>query len=167
MGTPAPFSVELRTPPGGGTAIAALAHSCAYVGASGPEVADPTARLTSLLGLFPNGSTSSSICQQDVSGGLASIAQLVNRKLGTPCLAVRLADVDPVQAGPQVECFVEDVVGSTVTPLPACGPSPPPTCWSLETDLVNCALADHLKLIVTRAQLPDPATITRMRCLVE
>ncbi|MBA3457478.1 MAG: hypothetical protein H0T42_30635 [Deltaproteobacteria bacterium] len=49
MGAPTPYQVELRTPPGGGTGTIALAHSCAYNGASGLEVADPPARLQAFL----------------------------------------------------------------------------------------------------------------------
>jgi hypothetical protein len=83
QGTATPFAIELRAPPGGGTAIPALAHSCSYVGANGPEVADPPARLQFFLDQFPNRSTFTSICQPDLSGGLQLIAELLKDALGS------------------------------------------------------------------------------------
>src|SRR5262249_54976969 len=72
IGTPTPFSVELRAPPGmSGTPIPALAHSCTYSPSpTDVEVADPPIRIKQLLDAFPNRSTVSSICQQDLSDGL-------------------------------------------------------------------------------------------------
>lgn len=166
-GSPTPVAVELRPPPQGGTAIPALARSCTYAGANVPEVADPPIRLASFLGEFPDTSAESTICQRDLSMGLSAIAALVMRKLGSPCLAVRLGDQDPNQSGPQVDCAVDDAVGSAVTPVPPCSATQPSTCWRLETDAATCPLADHLKLVIARAQAPDPATVTRMRCLVQ
>jgi hypothetical protein len=78
---------------------------------------------------------------------------------------VTLADVDPATAGPQHDCVVEDLDGSTVTPIPACGTSGPATCWSLVANPTTCTLADHLELVVTRSSAPTPTTLTRMRCL--
>jgi hypothetical protein len=164
MGTPDPFAVELRTPPGGGTALPALSHSCTYQGANGQEVADPPVRLKQFLDAFPDASTTSTICQQDLSSGLDQIGQLVGRGIGSPCIAVPLADVDPNTPGPQFDCEVEDVVGTTVTPIPACGSAP---CWHFQTDAQTCTVGAHLKLVVDRTVGPDPATVTRMRCRVQ
>ena len=155
MGTSDPFQVELRTPPGGGVAVTALAHSCAYQGAVGIEVADPPVRMKQFLNLFPNASSFSTICQQDLSGPLTLTAQLVNLAVGSPCIAVQLAE--------QPDCIVEDVVGTIATEIPACGS---PTCWKLVTDVQNCPAADHLRLQIDRTGAPDPATVTRARCLV-
>ena len=83
QGNPTPFSIELRTPPGGGTAVPALAHSCTYQGAGGPEVADPPVRLQFFLDQFPNRSAFTTICQDDISGGLQLVAGLLKTALGT------------------------------------------------------------------------------------
>jgi hypothetical protein len=167
MGTTAPFQVELRAPPGGGASVPALVHSCTFNGAAGPEVADPPARMQDFLGLFPDRATASSICQQDLSGGLSLIADLIARSIGSPCVGASLADVDPATAGTQVDCIVEDVVGAAKTTIAECDASETPTCWKLEADPINCTRFEHLKLTVVRAGVPDPATITRMRCIVQ
>jgi len=77
-GATTPYDVELRTPPGGGTAIPAVAHSCSYVGGTSQvEVADPPIRLVEFLNKFPNRNTFSTICQQDLTGALTQVAQLL------------------------------------------------------------------------------------------
>lgn len=164
MGTTLPFAVELRTPPGGGAGQTALAHSCTYAGANGQEVADPPARIQAFLDQFPNHSSSSTICQQDLSGGLSSVATLLSRAIGSPCLGVALADVDPATAGPQYDCIVEDINGTTVTPIPACGTSA--TCWSLVSNPTTCTVGNHLELVITRPTAPPPSSYARMRCVL-
>jgi len=154
MGTTTPYQVELRAQPGGGPTVNALAHSCAYTGAAGPEVADPPARLQAFLDLFPDRSASSTICQQDLSGGLGSVATLLSRAIGSPCIGVTLADVDPATAGTQYDCVVEDAVGAITTPIPACGTAGPATCWSLVPNPTTCTQADHLELVITRPSAP-------------
>ena len=165
MAPATPFAVEPRTVPGSTTPVSALAHSCTYTGAVGVEVADPPARLQAFLDLFPEASATTNVCQQDLSGGLDRIGQLVSRAIGSPCLTTPLADVDPATPGAQYDCIVEDVVGATVTPIAACSTGAQ-TCWRLTSDPATCVAADHLKLELVRAQLPDPATVTRMRCVL-
>jgi hypothetical protein len=166
MGVTDPFAVELRAPPGGGTPTPALAHSCSYTGSTAVEVADPAVRMKALLDGFPNRFTFSSVCQQDLSGGLALIGELVGRTIGSPCVNADLADVEPNMAGLQVDCIVEDVVGTAVTKISQCTASEQPTCWKLETDAAACMGPRNLKLTVVRAGAPNPATVTRMRCVV-
>ena len=163
MGPPTPLAIELRTPPGGGSALSAVSHSCTYTGAQGLEVADPPARIAQFLDLFPNANASETICQQNLSGSLGVIGQLVSRGIGAPCIVVPLADVDPSMPGAQHECVVEETVGTTVTPIPACGTPP---CWRFETDTTTCTQGAHLKLVVDRTSAPDPSSVTRMRCRV-
>src|SRR5690606_12344871 len=144
-GPPTPYEVELRTPPGGGSAIPAVAHSCTYNGANGPEVADPSTRLKELLDQFPHRSTFSTICQQDLSGALTQIAQLLKTVIGSPCIDGNLADVDPVTDGPQYDCSVSDVrnygkANQTEEVLPQCNNAQAPAsstnkpCWSIQQD---------------------------------
>lgn len=162
----APVAVELRPQVGTATLINSLARACTYQGANGPEVSDPAVRLHALLDLFPEATSRASICKQDLSEPLVALARLFLRRLGMPCIQVPLADAAPDQPGVQVDCNVEDVVGATVTPVPACANNPAPPCWTLATDLTTCGAADHLKLVVTRSQPPDPATVTNLRCLL-
>jgi hypothetical protein len=165
-GPTTPYEVELRPPPNGGTAIPQIAHSCSYNGANGPEVADPSVRLKQFLDSFPNRSTFSTICQQDLSGALVQIAQLLKVVLGSPCIDGKLADVDPDTDGPQYDCSVSDVTNygqpnQMETVLPQCNGSQPDymdstnkPCWSIQTDEMNCSANDHLTLKVVRDQAP-------------
>ncbi len=169
FGPPEPLAVELVTPPGGGTPVPALTHVCMYQGQQGVEAADPAARLRDLLDEFPDRSELATICQPNLSTSLARIGDLFRRSLGTGCVEAPLADVDPGTAGLQVDCVVEDLVGSAATAVASCEASPGARpCWQLETDAAACGSAPppNLKLVVQRAVAPDPATITRMRCLV-
>jgi hypothetical protein len=96
MGTTEPFAVELRPDPNNpATGTPALAHSCTYIGGDrtgdgigDPEVADPPTRLQFFLDQFPNRSTFSSICQQDLSGGLQQIGTLLETALVAERLTV-------------------------------------------------------------------------------
>lgn len=165
FGTPTPVAVELRTSPGSGTADPAVAHSCTYQSA-GLEVADPAVRLKQFIDLFPGAGAWSTVCQPDLSEALVLIAQTLNFAIGSPCIIARLEDADPNTPGPQADCIVEDQVGTVTTPITACGPTPAPPCWRFETDLTNCPVADHLKLVIQRAQTPDPSTVTHARCII-
>jgi hypothetical protein len=73
-----PYDVELRTPAGGGTAVPAVAHSCLYNGASGPEVGDPAVRLLEFTNGFPNRAASQTICAQDYAMAFTQITQLLS-----------------------------------------------------------------------------------------
>jgi hypothetical protein len=178
-GPTTPYEVELRTPPGGGTAIPAVAHSCTYNGANGPEVADPSTRLKQFLDSFPNRSTFSTICQQDLSGALIQIAQLLRTVIGSPCIEGNLADVDPNTDGPQYDCSVSDVTNygqanQTENVLPQCNGSAPDymdstnkPCWSIQTDAMNCTAAPNLTLKIVRDQAPAPDTHVISYCVTE
>ncbi|MEO8702274.1 MAG: hypothetical protein ABI867_19675 [Kofleriaceae bacterium] len=165
-GTVDPFQVELRPAPGGGTAQTALAHSCTFQGANGTEVADPPVRIQSFLDLFPSRSATSSICQSDLSGGLGLIGDLITESIGSPCLSRDVTDIDDDAPGLQVDCLVEDVVGVNSTQIAPCDSSETPTCWKLDEDPEACPSRQNLKLTVVRSEAPDPATVTRMSCVV-
>ena len=142
--------VELRAPPGGGTAIPArraLVH--VHRARTAPRSPTPPIRIKQLLDQFPNRSTFSTICQQDLSGGLELIAQLLKTVIGRPCIEGKLADVDPNTAGPQYDCSVSDVTNygkanQTRDRAPAVQQRRTPAsstnkpCWAIETDATNC-----------------------------
>jgi hypothetical protein len=149
-----PISVELRVPPGLSTAIPALAHSCSYVDASmATEVADPAIRIKSVLDQFPGHSAFASICEQDLSGALMQIGDLVKTVTGPPCFVGQLLDEDPGKAGPQYDCTVSAVDPQTPAPgrsLPACNRDDASAtnqpCWRIAADATSCPKADHLLL---------------------
>lgn len=157
MGTTEPFVVELRAPPKSNTKYPALAHSCTYVGANGTEVADPPTRIKFFLDQFPNRSTFVSICQQDLSGGLTQIADLLKTVIGDPCIDGILADVDPSTPEPNYECSVSAVNNinkdnQTEKLLPKCTPESDQAtnkpCWHLLEDTMNCKSSQHLAIKV-------------------
>jgi len=161
MGTPEPFAVEFRTPPGTSTAVPALFHSCTYNGANGPEVADPPVRMQFFLDRFPNRNTSSSICQQDLSGGLQQVGDLLKTALGYPCIEGKLADADPSTAGMQYDCSVSVIsAGNSTMDLPHC-PSDLPDdapCWHLVTEPISCPGGDHVSVAIEgQLKLPSNA----------
>jgi hypothetical protein len=168
-GVTTPVETELRAPSGSTTAIPALAHSCTYTdSANSAEVADPAIRIHELLDGFPNRSTFSTICQQDLSGGLTLIAQLLKTALGSPC-------IDGTLAMPY-DCSVSDVqnfgkANQVETILPPCNNATTPAsstnepCWAIETD-PQCSSASHLTLKIERGSTtPPPMTHTISYCV--
>jgi hypothetical protein len=178
IGTVDPFLTELRAPRTGATPIPALAHSCTYIGGDGkPEVADPPIRTKFFLDQFPNRNTFTTICQQDLSGGLQQIGDLLKTALGDPCIEGKLADVDPDTAGPQYDCSVSVVTNPGQTTqtekiLPLCTPENASAtnqpCWHLTVDQMACpTAADHIVLkIEGQDTLPKDAHI-RANCVTE
>lgn len=180
MGTTDPFAVEMRPPPGGTTALPALAHSCTYTGRDGkPEVADPPIRMKTFLDQFPNRSTFASICQQDLSGGLQQIGDLLKSVIGDPCIEGKLADTDPVMDGKQVECSVSTVTDpGTPTAmeklLKQCGTGVEPPCWELVSDPVACPCSsadcpntEHFKLKIQGQEMLGTNTHVLANCVTE
>lgn len=177
-GPPTPYAVELRTPPGGGTAVPAVAH-CEYLGGTGmTEAVDPAVRMKSFLDQFPDRNAFASACQSDLSGALTQLAALIRNVMGSPCFDVPLADVDPATAGAQYDCSVSDVINPGAanqreTVLPACNNVSLPRdstnkpCWSIQTDTVNCTAEPNLTLKVERNEAPAADTHVISYCVTE
>lgn len=160
-GTPKPFAIELRTPPGGGTAIPALGHSCMWTGASGDTaVADPGVRLAWFVAQFGAHGSVRSLCERDFGIHLAEIARIAKQMFGVACLdTTKLRDSDTL-AGVQPTCGAVLVTAGVEAPLPACPAAGP--CWQLVTDAAACGeTADHLRFVVRDA--PADAYV-RARC---
>lgn len=153
-GATTPFSVELRSPPGDGTAIPALAHSCAYAGANGTEVADPPARIDHLARSIRRGSIQN-VCG-DVANAMLALGQRMNALVGAPCLLQEVAL--------PVTCKAFDEVGTTQTELPACSATVTTDCYRVTEDASTCASGQHLKLEVVRSSPAAADTWTSLRC---
>jgi len=177
-GPTTPYEVELRTPPNGGTAIPAVAHSCSYQGANGNEVADPSVRLVEFLNAFPNRNTFQTICTPDLSPALVQIAQLLRTVIGSPCIEGNLADVDPDTAGVQYDCSVSDVknygkANQEEQVLPQCSNLNDPDssnnkpCWAIHPDAMKCTTAPSLILEVFRTTDPALDTHVVSYCVTE
>ncbi len=155
IGTTQHVETELRAPPGSTTKIPALTHSCNYTGATGLEVADPPIRLKFFLDQFPNRSTFASICQQDLSGGLTQIGDLLKTVIGDPCIEGKLV-------GPPYECSVSSVTDpgkatQVETIMPKCNPEDGTgatmPCWHLVAEPASCPNADHLTLKIEQEDM--------------
>lgn len=167
VGDPEVVAVEERSQ--NGTASPALAHSCAYDGLEGPQVADPGVRIAAFLDAFPERAARSSICSADLTTPLAQLGETAKRMIGDPCLdTAGLADASAEQPGVQPACVVYDVrdtAPSVPEAVPACSDVPGGTCYELVADAVACpASADHLRLRVHRATTAPDDAWTHVRC---
>jgi hypothetical protein len=150
-----PFDVELRTPPGGGSAIPALAHSCNYTGANGPEVGDPAVRIEQLAGMFAR-HTTQTVCSQDLSAQLIEVGRHVRGLAGDSCLTEEIAL--------PADCVVADDNGTTQKTLLQCGGAITTDCYTLTVDAAKCSTASHLRLDVVRSAPPPTGNVTVARC---
>jgi hypothetical protein len=152
-----------------------LAPSCSS--ASGH--AKPPIRLGSLLDSFAGRSTTSSICDTDLSAGLTQISSLLAEAIGTPCIEGRLVDSDGNPGnGLQAECKVSELRAPGTprereTVVPPCSNSRAPAssrqlpCWVLVEDEDTCSDTEsHLALELIRDRGPGDVSQVTARCLV-
>jgi hypothetical protein len=164
-----PVATELRPPPNGGTAVPALAHSCSYVDSNGgTEVADPSVRQTQWINGFPNRSTFTTICQNDLTDGLTLIAQLLKSVIGSPCIDGRLQQ--------PIDCSVSYVTDpgkpdQHETILPECDNLTDPKmstnqpCWAIVKDTVNCTVGTGDSLVIADPGTPPNNTHEIANCV--
>lgn len=167
VGDPATVAVELAAPPGGGTPIPSLAHSCAFAGPDGTEVADPAVRIAAFLDQFPGRSRLTSICNDDLSSAVADIGHSAKQLMGDPCLDTsNLADTSDAP-GIQPACEVTDVRDAAPSSPVAIAPcdSTAGTCYELAADPVACpSTPDHLRVQIHRVGSPSVDTWIHVRC---
>jgi hypothetical protein len=160
-GDPTPVDVELRTPPGGGAPITALGHSCSYTAPDGLEVADPAVRINEVVQAFPEHSSFSTICNDDLTVSLGDIGDSARRLVGDSCLPVAISDTDPA-AGVQPQCAVTE----GTTDVPACGATAVDECWRLVDDATHCARSpQHLRLEIVRSAGAPAGRSIQLSCL--
>jgi hypothetical protein len=133
----------------------------------------PAIRLKAFLDAFPNRNTMTTICQDDLSGALQQIAELVREVIGNPCLEGNLklddngvplctvTDITNKNTPEQVETVIRHCtsVATAIEEAP---------CWYVESDPMECAGTNNptqLKLTVERngAQVPV-GTVVEVRC---
>ena len=155
VGDATPVSVANVIPPGGGTAVPALEHSCTYVtSGSTTAVADPAVRISQLAGMFDRHAVDT-VCKADLSTGLADIAAQLAPLLGSPCLTKAIAM--------PADCVVtDDAVGGGSTVIPQCPGADP--CYTIATDATACSAAPQLALHVTRTGAAPAGTVTTVKC---
>jgi hypothetical protein len=134
VGDPEPVEVELRPPPGSGTPITALGHSCNYTDVNNQtEVADPAVRDVELAHMFDRNAVGT-ICQQDQSPSLVAIARQIDAMTGSPCLFRDIAEPH--------DCAAADDSG----PVEACDATRTESCYTLVTDETMCPEGQHLRV---------------------
>lgn len=170
-GDPNPFTADLAPPPNGGTPLMTLEPSCTFSEPDGSTaIAAPAVRLAAFADLFPGRTTSTSICNADLSGALGQIGQTTKRLVGDPCLSdtADLLDADPDQPGLQPGCETVDIRDSAPdqpTQLPACDASHTSDCYAFVADEASCpATPDHLRVQITRSHAVTSDTWTHVRC---
>jgi hypothetical protein len=142
---------------------------------SGSGVAAPAVRLNWFFEQFPDRSTVTTICNDDLSTALELVAQQILPVL-SPCIEGNI-DIDPNTEGTQFDCVVSDVrfpgeERQEETPLYQCDSVPPATddmpCWHMEHRPDTCpSTATQMSLIVERDGTSVPSgTHTIVRCRV-
>jgi hypothetical protein len=150
------LAVEDRTPPGGGAAVRAAAHSCQYTGSVGEEVADPAVRLTQLATETARGAVVS-VCSPNLAPAMLEMGQQVNMLLGVPCIGQAIAQ--------PTTCQVFDLLAAGgELEIPACSDGGGSPCFTLVADAVTCPAAQNLKVQITRAFPAAADTYTSVRC---
>jgi hypothetical protein len=135
---------------------------------------EPAPRLHDFVELFPNRNAYTTICNDDLSDGLALWFGW-GHPIGNPCVEGDLVDVDPDTDGLQFECSVSDVLDPGTndqeeTVLPVCdSPLTRVPCWHLFEDPAACVdTPTHLSLVVERGGLGVPnGTHVQARCRTE
>ena len=122
-----------------------------HAAVAGPHMDVRHASAAAFLRSFPNANASTTICQQDLSGGLTQLGELLSRRLGSSCVDMTSIDIDPGQAGAQYDCIVEDLRGSSAIQLAECGATPQAPCWRFETDAVS---SRHAYVVMTGQNVP-------------
>ncbi len=140
--------------------------SCSFDGAS----ALPSPRLQRFLDQFPNRTSSTSICQQDLSGGLYLFTG-PGPRIGDPCINGTLADVDPITPGRQEDCvawYSFPVTGAPDELFARCESEITAPCWDLVTDPLKCpAGANEIFVVKHEAlELPDE-THVHIQCVTQ
>jgi len=127
-------------------------------------------RLSTLLEQFPNRSTRTAICDDDLSRVLELGGGLVKTTLGAPCVPVPLLDVNPDLAGTQPECAVwltnRDQPTTDDLVLATCDSDHAPPCWRMIDDPAQCFDPPHQKFELAPAAFPG-GTILILECLAE
>lgn len=160
IGNPTPVTVGLDN----GEPI--LEPSCV----SGAGEGDPGVRLQAFLDSFPQRSTATTICNNDLSDALVVIADLLAKVIGNPCIEGNLTLTDG-----QPECTVADVRnlnqdGQEETVIAKCNADVSNLpCYRFVADADQCPDTEtKLTLVIERGQADVPPNTTVVaRCVAE
>ncbi len=170
VGDAGPFEIVKK-----GT-VSVLKQSCSYNGPAGTQFAYPGIRMMDFLGEFPDRNTRTTICNEDLSGGMTQIGALLKRAVAEPCFDLQLFDADLDKPGTQYDCSIVETRYRPNEPyeelavIPACDETKSRIpCWRIEEDVEHCSYTKtnpHLKLVVERGgQVPAPDIHIRASCV--
>lgn len=148
------IEVEARTPPGGGTAIPALAHACQWSDGQVSAVADAAVRIDELTRTVARG-RSETICTADYTDAMRGFAREIRGMLGDGCLTREIAL--------PADCEAFDQTLARETKLPPCSARRTTDCYQLVEDPA-CTTSHQLRVEVTRSSAPAADTMVAVRC---
>ncbi len=169
-----PIAVEMRDTTFYDFQVPQLAYSCEGTGLG--EAVAPI-RLSSYVNAFDR-RTLESLCQNDLTGAVQQIANLIDDLLGPPCLQGELADISPAP-GLQPDCVITEVVDAGLdneseTRLPACdNPGTPENsstlpCYYLFENAAECSAYPSqlaVDIIYAEGVVVPPLTEARISCV--
>ena len=170
VGDPGPFEIIKKG------AVSVLKPSCTYTGPAGAQYAYPAVRTLDFLDQFPNRSTHTTICADDLSAGLTQIAAQLKAVVNDPCFQLPLLDADPVTPGPQYDCTVSEIRRVPNQPdqelrvIPQCtAGNPRIPCWNIVEDGAHCGFVGTrpvLRLSIERGgEIPTPDLHIKASCV--
>jgi hypothetical protein len=148
-GAASALSVEMRVPPGGGTAIPALAAECTWTDS---VAIDPAIRIVDHASRFRRHNVQMA-CSQDLTPAAFSIGRDIRGMVGDGCIT------RPIPTPVDCEVWDERADGSS-TALPACS-TQTSSCYRFVQD-VSCG--GGLRVQVDRALVPPADTMVSVRC---
>ncbi len=169
-----PLEVINETKPVG--EVFSLVPACQVLDADGmpKSKATPGVRLRAFIEQFPERNTLTTICNDDLSGALDLISQLMVKILDNPyCLTTDVFIREAAAGVTPYDCQVSDVVLGEETALPHCStPSPDATnkpCWYIRENMTGCQNVGepYQEVVVERTQAANSATEVVVSCVVD
>jgi hypothetical protein len=150
------LEVEMRQPPGGGSAIPALKHACTWQ--QMPDQAelavDPSIRLTDAAHAFER-SFLGQACN-NMTGNMLGLARELRSMMSDPCLTRDIAT--------PIDCEAWDVTPQFQRAIPLCTSTQTTgDCYQLINDPIAC-MGQGLRVQITRVLPPSPDTMVSVRC---
>lgn len=142
---------------------------------SASGTAFPGFRIQAFLDAFPERNFTTTICNENLTGAMTEIGEIIKIAVGSPCIDRAISDRNPNLEGVQAECSVADVTNPdseerTEDIIAACdsnGNQPP--CWRFISDPVQCENApDNRAIDVNRGGASVPlGTFLEVQCVTE
>jgi hypothetical protein len=137
--------------------------------------AAPAIRLTNFLGQFPNRSTVTTICNEDLTDALLQIADLLAEVIGNPCLEGNLkTDDQGVPICTVMDRTRPDTDTEEQTVIPHCdgnGPGGDTPCWYTQPNTEDCVGSQYplgVEIVIDRGGATAPVgTYAEVRCEAE